>query len=182
MNLLGGNIYGNIDVNAGRPDQRRSGNDLLRRHHQPRVHAGHTGVAVVTAADLDTGLSAGRPQHRQWRQPRAPGTAHPAAIRACTTVRPMRSSTRSTSAPTGRSPTSSEPAATADPAGRHLPAGVRRHGQPTGTLVADIRPANGLFADSYFWDNVIDANTRDGDLRPVRDRRTATAARCCSAR
>lgn len=31
-----------------------------------------------------------------------------------------------------------------------------------GTLVADITPANGLFADDYFWDNVIDANTRNG--------------------
>ncbi|MCL6730987.1 hypothetical protein, partial [Sphingomonas hankyongi] len=31
-----------------------------------------------------------------------------------------------------------------------------------GTLVADIQPANGLFADDYFWDNVIDAEVRNG--------------------
>jgi uncharacterized protein YhjY with autotransporter beta-barrel domain len=35
-----------------------------------------------------------------------------------------------------------------------------------GTLVADISviTPNGLFADSYFWDNVIDANTRNGEF------------------
>ena len=33
-----------------------------------------------------------------------------------------------------------------------------------GTLVADITPAGGLFADNYFWDNVIDANTRNGEF------------------
>jgi trimeric autotransporter adhesin len=31
-----------------------------------------------------------------------------------------------------------------------------------GTLVADVMPANGLFADSYDWQNVIDANVRNG--------------------
>ena len=31
-----------------------------------------------------------------------------------------------------------------------------------GTLIADITTGNGLFADSYFWNNVIDANARDG--------------------
>src|SRR5205085_7313295 len=31
-----------------------------------------------------------------------------------------------------------------------------------GALVADIRPAGGLFADEYFWDNVIDAEERTG--------------------
>jgi hypothetical protein len=31
-----------------------------------------------------------------------------------------------------------------------------------GTLVADVTPANGLFADSYSWQNVIDANALTG--------------------
>jgi hypothetical protein len=31
-----------------------------------------------------------------------------------------------------------------------------------GTLVAEVTPANGLYADSYVWQNVIDANTLNG--------------------
>ena len=32
------------------------------------------------------------------------------------------------------------------------------------TLLADVTPAGGLFADSYFWDNVIDAETLNGEF------------------
>jgi outer membrane autotransporter protein len=38
----------------------------------------------------------------------------------------------------------------------------------TGTLVADITPAGGLFADDYFWDNVIDAEVRNGGFDGAR--------------
>ena len=37
-----------------------------------------------------------------------------------------------------------------------------------GTLVAAITPPGGLFEDEYFWDNVIDANTRNGGFDGAR--------------
>ena len=37
-----------------------------------------------------------------------------------------------------------------------------------GTLVANVTTANGLLADSYSWDNVIDANTRSGQFSQCR--------------
>ena len=160
INLLGGgNIYGNIDIQARRHDQ-------CRRRRRRTSTASSTQSSCRSAectTTLDSGLfgegtlNITTDGNLVLLDPRITATRP-----TCMTARPMCSSTPTTRRPAERSPTTcSRRLAAMQPVGTY-PQIFANTANIDGNLVANITTPNGLFADSYFWDNVIDANALNG--------------------
>ena len=159
INLVGdGNIYGNIDVNAGDTINVADGTTRFDGIINPEFLP----AGGVTSATLDSGLfgegtlniNAGG--NFYLADPRVTGdpTMYDGAAYAFIDTLNMD--------PDGTLTFDLEPTSGGDQAPGTYPQVFADTANLAGTLLADVHPAGGLFADSYFWDNVIDANTLNG--------------------
>ena len=159
INLVGnGSIYGNVAVKTGDTVNVASGTTYFNGIINPSL----VPVGGFTTADLDTGISGpgtlniNAGGNLVLADPRITGPANMYDGPAYAIVDTLNIDAAGTltyelqPAAGGAQPVGTYPQIYTDTANLD------------GTLVADLHPAGGLFADSYFWDNVIDANTRNG--------------------
>ncbi len=156
--VANGKIYGNVDINPGDVINVASGTTYFDGIINPE----YVPVGGFTSADLDTGiagdgtLNIDNGGNLELADPRVTGdpTMYDGPAYAIVDTLNMDADGTLTfqmqPATGGTQPVGTYPLVYADTANL------------AGTLAVDIYPANGLFADSYFWDNVIDANTRNG--------------------
>jgi outer membrane autotransporter protein len=166
VNLLGdGNIYGNIDVNVGDEINVASGTTYFDGVINPEfVPAGG-----FTTADLDTGifgegtLNIGADGNLILADPQVTGdpTMYDGPAYAIVDTLNL--------AADGTLTFELQPLAGGDQPVGTYPQVYADTANLDGTIVARLRPPSGLLADSYFWDNVIDANVRTGDPTCVLD-------------
>jgi hypothetical protein len=159
INLVGdGSIYGNIDLQTGDTVNVASGTTYFDGIINPE----YVPVGGFTTADLDTGISGegtlniNAGGNLELADPRLTGdpTMYDGPAYAIVDTLNMD--------PDGTLTFQLQPSAGGtQPVGTY-PQVYTDTANLAGTLVADIYPAGGLFADSYFWDNVIDANVRNG--------------------
>jgi len=159
INLLGGGvIYGNIAVQAGDAINVEDGTTYF----DGIINPAYLPAGGITAADLDSGLfgvgtlNIGSGGNLILADPRITGPASMYDGPAYALVHTLNVSSDGTltfelqPATGGSQPVGSYPQVFADTANLD------------GTLAADVTTVNGLFADSYSWNNVIDANARNG--------------------
>ena len=159
INLLGdGNIYGNVDVQTGDVINVQSGTTYFNGIINPEfVPAGG-----FTEADLDTGiagegtLNIDTGGNLELADPRITGDPAQYDGPAYAIVDTLNMGAD------GTLTFQLQPAAGGTQAVGTYPQVYADTVNLDGKLVADIFPAGGIFDDSYFWDNVIDANTRNG--------------------
>ena len=162
INLLGGNIYGNIDINAGDQINVASGTTYFDGIINPEFMPVHTGVTGVTTADLDSGLFGEGDLNidnggvLELADPRFSGDPSMYDGPAYAFVDTLNMG------PDGTIAFQLEPATGGDQTPGTYPQVFADTANLAGTLAVDIQPKNGLLANSYFWDNVIDANTLVG--------------------
>jgi trimeric autotransporter adhesin len=159
INLLGdGNIYGDIAVQTGDEINVADGTTYF----DGIINPSFLPAGGVTSADLDSGLfgvgtlNIGAGGNLVLADPRITGDASMYDGPAYAFVDTLNVASDGTltyelqPAAGGAQPVGSYPQVFADTANLD------------GTLVADVTTPNGLFANSYFWNNVIDANVRNG--------------------
>ena len=159
INLLGdGAIYGSIDIAATDEINVQAGDTYLDGIINPEFLP----VGGVTAADLDTGLfgegvlNIDTGGNLILADPRITGDPDMYDGPAYAFVETLNMGA------TGSLTYELQPSAGGtQPVGTY-PQVFTNVANLDGTLVADITTPNGLFADSYFWNNVIDAVTRNG--------------------
>ncbi len=153
INLLGGNIYGNIDNNAGDDINVTTGTTYFDGIINPEFLP----AGGVTEADLDSGLAGegtltiSGGGNLILADPRITGdpTMYDGPAYAFVDTLTVDAD--------GTLTYELQPAAGGtQPVGTY-PQIFTNTANLAGTLVADVTPAGGLFADSYTWENVIDA-------------------------
>jgi len=158
INLISGNIYGNIEIQAADAINVQTGTTYF----DGIVNSANLPTGGVTAADLDAGLAGvgtinidngGNLELADPHFSGDPTTYDGPAYVFADTLNVGADGTLTFQlepAVAGTQPVGTYPQVFVDTANL------------SGTLAADIQPKNGLLQDNYFWDSVIDANVRNG--------------------